>query len=140
MEHVTFLHGIAVVMISLGCQSDWVWSQLTGNRLRQLGGELPIRLSEVRRAILNVDSTFRGQPTLERVRRKASLLASLCLCLSHEFTYPVTMASAEPAPVGFQCQLKTRSSLGILQSFNVRLGLLGHPALWTKQLCTLPCV
>lgn len=39
----------------------------------------------------------------------------------------------EPASA-LQCGLKTIGSPGILQAFTMKLGLLGHSALWTEQL------
>lgn len=39
-----------------------------------------------------------------------------------------------PLSSGFQHNLKTSSSPGILQAFSTRLGLIRHPALWAEQL------
>jgi hypothetical protein len=68
---------------------------------------------------------------------KRSLLSLANLTLKGKFTYLIVAAFFSPileTSSGVYHRLKTSSSPGILQLSSARLGLLGHPILWTEKI------
>lgn len=113
------------VMADFGCWLHCIWNQLNPSRWALPWGIFFIRLFEARKPTLS------GWHLLVAAQKQGhGPCLPLTLTLSSKSISAVDLASS-----GFWNRLRTSSSLGILQAFGTRSGLLRHRRdLRTKQL------
>lgn len=137
-------------MVSFGCQLDWMCNQLickpTGNKwMPSWLVYLKWKYSHQTWAAPLCGSQLQGNP---RKGLYVCLFAFMS-CWQANLLYSQLLPSCwsfccchfgwhqSPCPSAFQHRLNKNTSLGMLQTFSSKLGLLRHPAVWTEQLLLL---